>query len=40
MAQHYDEWVSHWVADGYERVRPRWTNRHGRLVSVAHKMVP
>ena len=20
LAQHYDEWVPHWVADGYERV--------------------
>lgn len=21
LAQHYEEWVPHWVADGYERVR-------------------
>ena len=21
LAQHYNEWVPHWVADGYERVR-------------------
>ncbi len=21
IGQHYNEWVPHWVADGYERVR-------------------
>ena len=24
LAQHYEEWVPHWVADGFERVRLSW----------------